>query len=94
MKSSCVALFLSIALISGCTTATYGIRPAPVAAQPDTFTFKIFTGGFAGGDTADKRAAEELDKYKNANGYASYTILDKHYQVLPSGFVYTVRFSR
>lgn len=88
-----VLLFACLATIMGCTTATYGAKPTPVSGQQDTYTFKIYAGGFAAGDTADKRAAQEFNQYKNANGYSSYTILDRRYELVPaSGFVYTVQF--
>jgi hypothetical protein len=89
-----VAMSLFSISLPGCTTATYGIKPTPVAEQQDTFTFKIYTGGFAAGATADKRAAKEFDRFMVSNGYSSYTILNKQYDLFPSGFVYTVKFSR
>lgn len=85
------AVFFSVC---GCTTATYGIKPTPVGDQPDTYTFKIFTGGFSAGATADKRAEKELEKYKVANGYIAYTILDKQWEGFPSGVRYKVKFLR
>lgn len=89
-----ILLLVWVVPIFGCTTATYGVKPTPVAGQQDTFTFKIYTGGFAAGGTADKRASEEFDQCKTANGYSSYTILNKRYEFVPSGFVYTVQFFR
>lgn len=87
-------VLLASATLSGCTTATYGIKPAPVAGQHDTFKFKIFTGGFAAGGTADDRVVDELEQHKTANGYRSYTIVDKRYNIVPSYFEYTVKFAR
>ncbi|MEJ1462210.1 MAG: hypothetical protein RPU15_02910 [Candidatus Sedimenticola sp. (ex Thyasira tokunagai)] len=89
-----ILMFLCLSMLIGCTTASYGLKPTPVTEQKDTFTFKIFTGGFAGGEASDKRASEEFDLYKNENDYKSYKILNKQYELVPSGFVYTVRFFR
>ena len=88
------AAVLVVALLSACTTASYGRKPEPVEGQQDTFTFPIYTGGFSGEGTADKRAEKELEKFKAANGYKSCDTIKKDYKFLPSGFTYTVKCSR
>jgi hypothetical protein len=89
------ALSLSIVLLlSGCTTSTYGAQPLPVADQKDLFTLKVYTGGFAGEETADQAAWAELDQYQKANGYRTYAVFQKRFEPFPSGFVYVVKFSR
>lgn len=94
MKQFAFILFLSTVLLTACTTATYGAKPSVSIPQQDIFTLKVFTGGFAAGNSADKRAVKEFDKYKEEKGYSSYTILEKEYEVVPSGFLYTVKFFR
>lgn len=78
----------------GCTTASYGLKPIAVEEQQDTYKFKLFVGGFSGGETADKAVRGDIDAYQKNNGYEKYTILDKRYNLIPSYFEYTVRFSR
>lgn len=85
---------LAVILMSACTTATYGRKPEAVPGLPDTFSFPIYTGGFSGGDTADQRAEKELEKFKVANGYKSCETVYREYNLIPSGFTYTVKCSR
>jgi hypothetical protein len=81
-------------LTVGCTTANYGLKPAAVDEQKDTYRFKLFVGGFSGGETADKAVQPDIEEYRKNNGYKSYTIVDKRYNLIPSYFEYTVRFNR
>lgn len=85
---------LSVFFVTGCTTANYGLAPTAIQDQKDTFKFKIFVGGFSGGETADNAAKGDLETYQKNNGYKTYKIIDKQYNLIPSYFEYTVQFSR
>ncbi len=74
-------------------TATYGQGFKPTGA-PDEFTIKIYTGGFAGSKTAQRRAEEECDAFKGKSGYASYTITNRRFNFFPSYHKFTVKFAR
>jgi hypothetical protein len=65
------------------------LRPADV---PDQFKLRIYTGGLAGGGTADERAAEAFDKFKYENGYSKYEIAARESRWFPSCYDYIVRF--
>ena len=78
----------------GCTTASYGLAPSAVPNQADTFVFKLFVGGFSGGETADAAVRGEIEQFQKSNGYKDHKILDKRYNLVPSYFEYTVRFLR
>jgi hypothetical protein len=82
--------FFSVA----CTTANYGLAPRSVDAKKDTFAFKIFSGGFTGGDTADTAVKKDIERHQQTNGFKGYKILDRRYNVIPSYFEYTVQFER
>lgn len=86
-------LAASFSVFSGCTTANYGIRPASVENQQDTYKFKVYVGGLAGPETADQSVAADLESYKINNGYKSYTIKDRRYNFIPTYYEYTVQFS-
>jgi hypothetical protein len=82
--------FFSVA----CTTANYGLAPTSVDAKKDTFMFKIFSGGFTGGDTADAAVKKDIERYQQANGFKSHKTLGRRYNMIPSYFEYTVQFER
>ena len=87
------SVLLGSSLLSGCTTATYGqtfARDEQVAHQ---FRFKVYVGAFSGSDTADKAAKVEIDQFMAKEKYASSTIVNRRYNVLPEFYEYTVRFT-
>ena len=86
--------FSSAILSVGCTTANYGQKPTAVEEHKDTYKFKLFVGGFSGGETSDKAVQKDLEEYRKKNGYAGYTVVNRRYNVIPSYFEYTVRFRR
>ncbi len=88
-----VLLATSFAVFTGCTTANYGLKPASVENQQDTYKFKVFVGGLSGPETSDKAVAGDLESYKTNNGYKSYTILDRRYNFIPTYYEYTVKFN-
>jgi len=79
---------------TACTTTNYGLAPASVQDKQDTFTFKVYVGGFSGGETSDAAVKPDIEKFQKTQGYSSYKILDKRYNLFPSYFEYTVQFSR
>lgn len=80
--------------VSACTTAMYGQSLVQDQQIPDQYTFKVYVGGFSGPDTADNRAREEIAAFMAKTNYASYQIIDRRYNLVPSYYGYTVRFSR
>ena len=89
---TCLVLLTS-GFLSACTTATYGqsfVRDEKVANQYRT---KIYVGAFSGGDTADRAAKVEIEKYMAQEKFASYKITDRRYNVLPEYYEYTVQFT-
>jgi hypothetical protein len=88
-------LIIVVSFFNGaCTTANYGLAPTSVDAKKDTFTFKIFSGGFTGGETADASVKKDIERYQQANGFKTYKLLERRYNVIPSYFEYTVQFDR
>ena len=84
---------LTATLIAACTTATYGqsfLRDKQVS---DQYRFKIYVGGFSGPDTADERARSEIKEFMAKERYVGYQILDRRYNLIPSYYEYTVRFT-
>ena len=80
--------------VIGCTTANYGLSPAAIQGQKDTFKFKIYVGGFSGGETSDQAVKGDIDIYQKNNSYKNHKIIDKRYNLIPSYFEYTVQFTR
>ncbi len=69
-----------------------GLEPTETA---DQFTLRVYTGGFAGSGTAEKRAVEELEKAVDKKGYSSYRIIHRRRCLFPfSYYEYTVQFYR
>lgn len=89
-----VYVLTSAMAISGCTTASYGMAPSAVQDKSDTFRFKIFVGGFSGGETSDNAVRGDIEAYQKTHGYKDYKVLDKRYNFVPSYFEYTVLFIR
>jgi len=88
--------FLIVAvLVIGCTTSMYGKGFVPDPSNPDQYTFKIYTGGFAGGETADNRAEKEIKEFMSNEGYSSHEVVNRRSNLFPTSyFEYTVRFER
>jgi len=85
---------LSAALITACTTATYGqsfLRDEQIS---DQYRFKIYVGGFSGPDTADERARSEIKDFMAKERYVGYQIVDRRHNFIPSYYEYMVRFTR
>ena len=96
-KKGIAALILiaaTAAITTACTTANYGLAPALVQDQQDTFSFKIYVGGFSGGETSDAAVKGDIEAFQKTKGYKHHKILDKRYNLIPSYFEYTVQFSR
>jgi hypothetical protein len=87
------AITLAIAFNTSCTTSMYGHQPEQTD-KADEYTFKVYTGGFAFEGTATERAQEESEKFMIEHGYKSYKIVSSHYELVPSGFVFKVQFSK
>lgn len=85
-----ITLLVSL-LLMGCTTSRYGDKPIATD-QQDTYRFKVYVGGFAGEESASKALTGDLDTFKDANGFKSYSIVTRFYNPFPSYFDYTVKF--
>ncbi|HOP65182.1 MAG TPA: hypothetical protein PK358_12040 [Spirochaetota bacterium] len=71
-------------------TATYGktLRPTD---NPDEYYIKIYTGGFAGADTAEKRAIKEIEIFLNDHQeYNTFKIINSKFNMIPSYHKFTV----
>ena len=75
------------------STTTYGrgLRPTNI---PGQFTLRVYTGGFATNGTAEEHATDLLNKYKTANQYATYEVIERKSRWFPSCVDYVVRFQR
>lgn len=89
-----VLVALAVTFLPGCTTANYGLAPTGIQDQKDTFKFKVYVGGFSGGETSDAAVKGDIEAYQKSNGYKDHKILDKRYNLIPSYFEYTVQFAR
>ena len=89
----CGLVLSSTVVVTGCVTTTYGqsfVRDEQVANQ---FKLKVYVNAFSGGDTADKQAKTEIDKYAASQKMASGTIVNRRYNLLPEYYEYTVKFT-
>ena len=68
-----------------------GFKPTEV---PDQFKVKIYVGAGPDLTKIDARAAAEADKFRQVNGYASFTQVKRRYWFFPSYYEYTFLFSR
>ncbi len=95
-KRISLATFIALAaiLVTGCTTANYGLTPESVQGQKDTFKFKIFMGGFSTVETTDKAVVGDLETYQKNNGYMNHKIISKRFNTIPTYYEYTVQFFR
>jgi hypothetical protein len=75
------------------SATTYGRKPRPTEV-PGEFKLRIYTGGLAGSDAADRRVTEAIDKFKSENGYSTYEIVAREARWFPSGYDYTIRFRK
>ena len=75
------------------SATSYGRALRPTG-SPDEYSLRIYTGGFAGGGTADQRASEVLDNFKSANGYSTYRVVARTSRWFPSCYDYVVRFAK
>jgi hypothetical protein len=85
MKRIFIIIFIICTILSGCTTATYGNKFEPFPGQEDVYSFKVYTGGFAGKETARKRFEVEVSDFMLKAGYKSYKLLEEKYVIFPSG---------
>ena len=88
------ASILACALVlASCVITSHGTRPQPVPGEADTFRFRVFPSAVVmEGTFADRAAEDEIDKFRQANGYASSEIVAR--DPVDNAFVYTVRFTR
>jgi hypothetical protein len=74
-------------------TALYGQGFKPTDTR-DRYSIKVYVGGFAGPKTAEERVNQEIGIFCNENGYKSYEIIYRGYNLIPSYFEYIVQYSR
>jgi hypothetical protein len=89
-----ILILFSALFLQACTTANYGLAPTNVQGRKDTLKFRMYVGGFSGGDTADNAVKPDIEAYQTKNGFRSYKITDRQYNIAPSYFEYTVQFNR
>ena len=79
--------------LASCVIPSHGTRPQPVPGEADTFRFRVFPSAVVmEGTFADRAAEDEIDKFRQANGYASSSIVAR--DPVDNAYVYTVRFAR
>lgn len=93
IRLSTITLVAVLCFLCGCTTGMYS-DPSLVDSSKNKYQFFIATGGFSGAGTADQRAIQEINKIMAAKGYKTYKIINRTDKFIPSGFEYTVEFSR
>jgi len=81
-------------VLVACTTATYGAKPIAETGQPDTWRFKVYVGGVSGQDQAEAAVQSDLETFKTAQGYTSWTIVQRWYNAIPSYYTFMVTFKR
>lgn len=89
----CIAL-AGTSFLSGCATTSYGHAPTRDEKVADQFRFKIYLSALSGADAADRNAKVEIEKHMTKEGYKSYKIADRRYNLLPEYYEYTVTFAR
>ncbi|HLP98009.1 MAG TPA: hypothetical protein VK149_06160 [Sideroxyarcus sp.] len=89
------AILLGIFLIglNGCATTTYGNQFTQTS-NPNEFTVKIYTSAFTTAGMAEENAKEEAKKKMAQDGYSSYQIMNRRFNMVPSYYEFTLRFSR
>ena len=78
-------------ILKSVTTYGRGLRPTD---KPSQLTLRVYTGGLARNEDAERRAQQEFDKYKSANGYSSYEVVSRRARWFPSCVDYVVQFSK
>lgn len=90
---ACLA-FIGSSLLSGCATTSLSQAPTRDEKVANQFRFKIYLSAFSGADEADKSAKVDIEKHMAKEGYKSYKIADRRYNLLPEYYEYTVKFNR
>ena len=91
LKNLLFVLFLSC-LVS-CTTATYGNKFEKSQGSNGLYTFKVYTGGFAGIGTAREKFEIKVSSFMASNGFTSYKMVSETWVPFPlSGVEYSVIF--
>jgi hypothetical protein len=74
-------------------SATFGqgFRPTEVA---DQYKIKIYVGAGPDMKKIDARAAAEAERFRQIQGYGSFTQVKRRYWFLPSYYEYTFQFGR
>ena len=81
-----------LTFVAGCTTTTYGKSFTKVGENPDRYSIKVYSGGFAFKGTATEKVKEECEEYIASTGYTSYKIISSKYELIPSGTSFIVEF--
>lgn len=89
-----VALGMLLPVLSGCMAPPLRMQATAEQVGSDQYVFRIHVGGLAESDTADKRARQEIEAFRVQYNYLGYEILDRHFNLVPTYYEYTVRFSR
>ena len=88
------AALVVLPVLAGCTAPTARMNATAEQVGFDQYVFRIHVGGLAEPSTADMRARDEIEAFRMQHGFLGYEILDRHYNLVPPYYQYTVRFSR
>ena len=85
-------LVLALAL-GGCAAYTSTEPPKAEIGQPDTYRFKVHVSSVTPEDFAWERLQPDIEEYRKARGYGSYTVTNRFYSQW-GYYEYSVRFVR
>lgn len=74
-------------------TITYGKTFMPTE-KDNEYSNKIFTGGLAFRKTASMALKKEAEKFIRNSELVSYEIVESNFSFVPSGYNFTVKFSK
>ena len=91
-----LAIGALVLTLTGCAiSTTYGKRPLPVSARPDTYQIKIYKNAFETNDGADRTADAEIRKLLAETGFNDYEIVSvKRVNLVKNVDTYTFRLFR
>jgi hypothetical protein len=88
------ASVMAALLLTGCAAAISDRGFVRDKTEQDQFAFRIHTAGFAGAETADAQAQQEIQKFMDKEGYRRYHIVNRRHHLVPAYYDYIVRFWR
>ena len=83
----------SMLVATSCTTASYGDKFVQDSQVAEQYRFKIYVGGFQF-MPPNAQAEKRISEYMVGKDYKSYEIVNRRYNLVPSYYEFTVKFTK